>query len=465
MGISACATLQPGPRRENFAPFFLYSEDEPGEGRATEVGGPFFVYRRDQRGSQVGFRPFFYWQREEEKYSQLEYLYPLGKYKSTPQEIQSYFMPFYLTRQDLTRGEKKERNFFLAFWGETDKGEPYGGFFPLGGSLKNRFGKEEMNFVLWPIYSDSRAGENKTYTFLWPIFTHTSGGGREGFKIWPLLGYENKEKEYEKSFFLWPFFHFEKRYLYTDDPTEIAMFFPFYVSQASSRRATRTLLWPFFNYTYDEDDHYKQIDFPWPFLQWAKGDDKSIFRIFPFYGHKHWEKRESGYILWPLYWYDRQEEADYSMARRRYLLFSKDQIEIWGKEGKRARTLRLWPFFYYGLRREGSVHFYFPALLPIDDEGFERNWGPLLRLYEYQRDAQGDIESRFLWGFYVHRQNSQRELYELSFLFTLYKAEDLFYFSILRGLVEYRAAGRQRAFRFLYSPWPMQWEVNIKKDP
>lgn len=261
------------------------------------MGGPFFIYRRDQVGSQVGFRPFFYWQKEEDKYKQLEYLYPLGKYKSTPQEVQSYLMPFYLTRQDLTRGEKKERNFFLAFWGETDKGEPYGGFFPLGGSLKNRFGKDEMNFVLWPIYSDSREGENKTYTFLWPIFTHTSGGGREGFKIWPFLGYENKAKDYEKSFFLWPFFHFEKRYLYTDDPTEISMFFPFYVAQTSSRRATRTILWPFFNYTYDEDEHYRQIDFPWPFLQWAKGEDKSIFRIFPLYGHKHWEERESGYIL------------------------------------------------------------------------------------------------------------------------------------------------------------------------
>ncbi|MGC8809325.1 MAG: hypothetical protein ACP5Q3_03635 [bacterium] len=429
------------------------------------MGGPFFIYRRDQAGSQVGFRPFFYWQKEEDRYSQLEYLYPLGKYKSTPQEIQSYLMPFYLTRQDLTKGEKKERNFFLAFWGETDKGEPYGGFFPLGGSLKNRFGKDEMNFVLWPIYSDSREGENKTYTFLWPIFTHTSGGGKEGFKIWPLLGYESKEKSYEKSFFLWPFFHFEKRYLYTDDPTEISMFFPFYVSQASSRRATRTILWPFFNYTYDEDDHYKQIDFPWPFLQWAKGDNKSIFRIFPLYGHKHWEERESGYILWPLYWYDRQEEADYSISRRRYLLFSKDQVEIWSKEGKRAHTLRIWPLFYYGLRKEGSVHFYFPALLPIDDEGFERNWGPLLRLYEYYRNPQGEIESRFLWGFYVHRQSAQRELYELSFLFTLYRAENLFYFSLLRGLVEYRAAGRQRAFRFLYAPWPMEWEVNIKEDP
>lgn len=429
------------------------------------MGGPFFIYRRDREGKHLAFRPFFYWQKEDNKYSQVEYLYPLGKYKSTPQEEESYFMPFYLTRQDLTKGEKKERSFFLAFWGETEQGEPYGGFFPLGGSLKNRFGKEEMNFVLWPIYSDSRTGANKTYTFLWPIFTYTTGGGREGFKIWPLLGYEKKEKDYEKSFFLWPFFHFEKRHLYTDDPTEISMFFPFYISQASSRRQTRTVLWPFFNYTYDEDDHYTQVDFPWPFWQWAQGDDKSIIRLFPIYGHKHWEERESGYIFWPLYWYDRQEEADYQMTRNRYLLLSKDQTEFWPKEGKRARTLRIWPLFYYGLRKEGAVDFYFPALLPIDDEGFERNWGALLRLYEYHRNPKGESESRFLWGFYVHRQNAQRELYELSFLFTLYRTEDLFYFSLLRGLLEYRAEGKRRAFRLLYAPWPLEWVAEGGKNP
>ena len=41
-----------------------------------------------------------------------------------------------------------------------------------------------MNFFLWPLYSDSREGDSKTYTFLWPIFSYYSEGtGREGFKV------------------------------------------------------------------------------------------------------------------------------------------------------------------------------------------------------------------------------------------------------------------------------------------
>jgi len=458
--VSGCATLSPGPQRENFGPFFLYSADEEREGKETNVLGPLFTYRKDRQEKSFAFRPFFYWQKEEGKHTILEYLYPLGKYKRTEQEVESSFMPFFSTRRALTgkEAEKKERGVLLAFWGETEQGESYGGFFPVYGKLKKRFGKDEMNFLLWPIYSDSREGENRTYSFLWPIFSRTEGGGREGFKIWPLVGHEKKENDYEKLFFLWPIFHFEKRYLNTDDPTEISMVFPLYVSSASSKRVSRSVIWPFFNYTYDEDEKYTQWDFPWPLLQWAKGEDKSLLRIFPLYSRKLWEDRQSGYILWPLYMYERQEDEKYKKEVIRYLLLSKDQTEFLKDEGKEARILRIWPLFYYSLRKEGSLQFYFPALLPIDDEGYERNWGPLLRLYEYRRNPAGESESKFLWGFYVHRKNAVRELYELSFFLTYYTEEDLFYFSLLRGLLEYRAEGQKRALRLLYSPWPIEWE-------
>jgi len=133
--VCGCATLSPGPRRENFEPIFLYSEDEPQDGKETAVLGPFFTYRKDPRKKDFAFRPFFYWKKEEGEYTLLEYLYALGKYKKTEKEVESYFMPFFSTRRDLTGKdqEKKERGFLLAFWGETEKGESYGGFFPIYG--------------------------------------------------------------------------------------------------------------------------------------------------------------------------------------------------------------------------------------------------------------------------------------------------------------------------------------------
>lgn len=457
--VSGCATLNPGPRRENFAPLFIYSEDEERGGKGIDILGPFFTYRRDSEEKDVAFRPLFYSKTKPAQY-RLDYLYPMGKYERTDRRVESYFRLIYSTDRDLEKEkpEKKERGFLLAFWGETEKGEPYGGFFPLYGSLKNRFGRDEMNFFLWPIYSDSREGDNKTYTFLWPFFSYSEGTGREGFKFWPLGGYDRKENDYQKTFFLWPFFHFEKRYLYTDDPTEINMVFPLYVSQTSSRRVQRSVLWPFFTHVRDDDDHYTQWDFPWPLVQWGKGDEKEIFRIFPVYGRKYWETYERGYILWPIYWYVHDKGDHYRRTLDRYLLLSKNETKIWEKEGKQERRLRVWPFFYWRQETDGSEYLYWPCLIPVDYEGYERNWVPLLSLYEYRRNPQGASESKFFWGVYVHRQNQVRDLYELSFLFTLYTTEDLLYFSILKGLVEYLADGGKRALRLAYSPWPIGWE-------
>lgn len=457
--VSGCATLSPGPRRENFAPLFIYSEDEERGGKETDVLGPFFTYRKDQEEKHVAFRPLFYSKSEPEGY-RLDYIYPMGKYERTKTREESYLRLIYSTDRDLTpeATQKKERGFLLAFWGETEKGEPYGGFFPIYGNLKNRFGRDELNFILWPFYSDSREGESKTYTLLWPFFSRSEGGGRDGFKFWPLAGYDRKENDYDKTFFLWPIFHFEKRHLYTDDPTEINMVLPFYASTTSSKRVTRSVIWPFFNYTYDEADHYTQWDFPWPILQWAKGDEKSIFRIFPIYGRKHWETFERGYILWPIYWYVDEEDDQYQKVLNRYLLLSKDETKVWKKEGEEERRLRVWPLFYYRQEREGAEYLYWPCVIPVDYEGYERNWVPLLSLYEYRRGPQGESESKFLWGFYVHRKNADRQLFEVSFLLTYYLARDLSYFSLLKGLLEYRADGGKRALRVLYSPWPIKWE-------
>ena len=456
--ISGCATLSPGPKRANFQPLFLYSEDEEKGEKTTEILGPLFYSSKDRESKHLAFRPFFYWEKEEREFSRLEYLFPLGKYKRTDREVDSYFVPLVSTHRDLTQEvEEKKRTFLLAIWGETEEGESYGGFFPVYGHLKERFGKDEVNFCLWPIYSDTRDGENRTYTLLWPFFSFSEGGGRESVKIWPLYGYDRKEKDYDKAFYLWPIFQFEKRYLYTDDPTDIQMVFPFYVSFRSSHQSRTSVLWPFFDHTQNEETHYSQWDFPWPFLRWAEGDETSIFRLFPLYGRKQLKDQESGFFLFPIHWYHREVEKDYEKRIVHFLLLSKDQTEIWKTEEEEAQSFRLWPFFAYKSRRDGSMNFFAPVIIPSDEEGVERNWAPLFSLYQYRRGARGEGESRLLWGVYLHQWSATHDRYELSFLLTYHRAEDVFYFSLLRGLFEFRTERAKGALRILYSPWPFEW--------
>jgi hypothetical protein len=227
---------------------------------------------------------------------------------------------------------------------------------------------------------------------------------------------------------------------------------------ASSKRTHRSVLWPFFHHTWDEEDNYNQWDLPWPIFQRAEGKDKSIFRIFPIYGHKYWEGREHGYILWPIYIYNRHGDGDYLREYKRYLLFSKDETNEWKSRGERERMIRVWPFYYSRQENDGSEYRYFPCLIPFDYRGLERAWVPILSLYEYRRNAKGASESKALWGIYVHRQNSLRELYELSFLMTYYKSAENTYFSLFKGLLEYKAGKERCALRLLFSPWPIQWD-------
>ena len=460
---SGCATLNPGPRRENFAPFFIYSEDEKRGGVAFDALGPLFSYRKDDAEKDVAFRPFFHSQTQPDRY-RLDYLYPLGGHEKTETRYHSYFFLVYSTSRDLTEEptQKKERNFLLAFWGKTNEGESYGGLFPIYGNLKKRFGRDELDFALWPLYTHSREGEAHAYTLLWPFFSLYTGK-REGFKVWPLAGYDHKENDYRKFFFLWPFFDFEKRNLYTDDPTNVEMVFPLYVNMSSQKQVYRSVLFPFFSYTYDEFYNYKEWDVPWPFIMWGKGDGRYMFRIFPFYNRYQFNEFYSGYILFPAYWYTGDEDENSRHRLNRYLLFSKDETRFWKKDLQEERRLRVWPFFYYRQEKEGGVFLYWPCIIPFDLEGIERNWSPLLTLYEYRSTPEGDRESKLLWGFYVHRKNPTRSLFELSFLFSYYSAPEVKYFSFVKGLLEYLSDGPKRAMRILYSPWPVRWESDTGK--
>ncbi|MBI3599481.1 MAG: hypothetical protein HY097_02435 [Nitrospinae bacterium] len=107
---------------------------------------------------------------------------------------------------------------------------------------------------MWPVYTNVREDKTETTDIIWPIFSKTTGEKEDGFRIWPLFGYRDKEGEYSKRFFLWPLIYNNKTRLNTARPTEYKAFLPFYASETSPGRVTKSVLWPFFNYLYDEDE-------------------------------------------------------------------------------------------------------------------------------------------------------------------------------------------------------------------
>ena len=247
---------------------------------------------------------------------------------------------------------------------------------------------------------------------------------------------EEKKGKFSKDFILWPFVHIQDRDLDTDSPSKYFAMLPFYVSNKSNNIETKSILWPFFNYSEDKRNNFTLRDAPWPFYQRGKGDNIDILRIFPIYGYKYKEDVDSYYILWPIYQYKREYPEDYENISHSFLIIDRYKKEIWKKENKKAKSIWIWPLFSYKYDKENSLTIHFPELLPVDEEGLERNYGPLLRIYDYNKNEKGDMELRILWGLYSNIKKNSKETISLSFLINYEKGEKESKFSILKGLFE-----------------------------
>ncbi|MFH2012251.1 MAG: hypothetical protein ABIJ37_06085 [Pseudomonadota bacterium] len=468
--VSGCATSFTNNHRLNMEPLFNYDKNIDKNSSELDALGPFFTLQSEPQEREYGFRPLFYVREKgNANFKEVEFLFPLGKYRKTNEERVFQFIPLFSSHKDLTEDSNKPSDFgfFPIFWGKDEEGKKYGGFFPIYGRLNNRFGKDQIRFFLWPIYSDSKEDDSWTYNILWPIFSYTKGGDKSGFRVWPLYGKEEKKGEYSKYFALWPIFFLQNTDLDTDNPKKFKAIFPLFIATTSPQKDSRTFLWPFFSYTNDRANNYKQWDMPWPIFHYSKGEGIKSFKFFPLYGYKIKPDSETSFFLWPLYKYEKEFLEDHEDTTYRFLLINKYQKKVWRGHFKEAKSFRIWPLFYYDKKEDGSVKFSFPELIPIDNEGFERNWAPLFRLYHYKGDADGNMESKFLWGLYRHKKMDSREFYELSFLLSYEKEENKMCFSVLKGLFEYRQKNNLNSIKLFYLPPLIKWESleEDKKEP
>jgi hypothetical protein len=457
---SGCASSLTGDRRLNLWPLLNYYKDT--EHRTTELDaiGPFFTLYSSPLEQRYGLRPLFFVNKNKEVSStEIEYLFPLGKYRKKEKDSSFYLVPLFSSHKDSidTQGKTHDFGMFPIFWGKDEDGNRYGGLFPIYGKLNHRFGKDQIRFYLWPFYLFSKDDDCSTHDILWPFFSCTKGENERGFKVWPLFGHYEKEGEFSRDFALWPIFFKQKTDLDTDNPKSTKAALPFFVQKKSPEKVSRSILWPFFNYSDDRKNEYKQWDMPWPLFQYGKGVELELFRFFPIYGYKRSADSKTGYFLFPLYTYSKDEFEDHKDTTYRLLLINKYQKKEFKKESRNAKSIRVWPLFYYNREKEDAIKFCFPEVIPLENEGFERNISPLFRLYEYNRDSHGNTESKLLWWLYRHKKSNTKELFEIAFLLDYEKEKDMSIFSFLKGIFEYKQGKEKKSIKLLYLPWRIKW--------
>ncbi len=467
------AGLAPAIRREpiNLWPLYDARYDPVDRAEVRSGLGPLFYSARPQDGTwaDLAVRPFYYRHRESllDK-EEVESLYPVLQYTRSEQDWQFQFLyvvDFRREGSSEAEWEKRADLFPLYLSGRTETGETYRWLFPFGGKAYDRLGRDEIEFVLFPLYVRTvwRGAERRF--FLWPFFMITQGEGHTGFRLGSLYGEEQKEGVFQRQFVLWPFFIRERTDLDGDNPGENLVILPLYMASRSPQVDNYVVLWPFFHYVEDRARQFQQWSVAWPLFIIARGESRHVNRFLPFFTEERYVLRDlllvkemrvrNFAVLYPLYIRTEDKTATSLVVRDRILWWLYSDIRETGKDGD-ARRVEMWPFFRYVRNKEGWVTSQALALLePLmpSNDVFERNWSPLWAIYTYRRNPEGDEAHSVLWNLVrVEATREGRAVEVLGPLFAYWEQGEESRLALLAGLLSVKKSQGVRSVRLLGQP-------------
>lgn len=454
---AGCATTPSGGSRLNFWPLLVYQEEPAAGIQQLELLGPLFSWARHGEQTTTTLAPLVYWQEQGATGAKAEFLYPFGQWRREAGDSRFNLIPLSTWRREA--GGAVSGQVFPVFWGRTAAGVPYGGIFPLYGVFRERFGRDHITFIFWPLFTRAQGNGSQYYRVLWPLFSWSTG--REtGLACWPLFGYRRQPGVAERFYALWPLLHFHRLRQDTDNPQTIRMFLPFWVWEQTPGSRRLSWLFPFFSHYTQTKGRYEQWDIVWPFYVWGEGEGFRFRQYFPWYYQRlSWPASEQREEIRRWLWYGWVQETEESPAGWRqdwrWLLFSRWRREI-GSPGDWREEWRCWPLAA-GHARTGVRTWRALAPLPLASEGWERLFGPYLEVASLQ-EAGGWRRGRLLWGLLRWDATPAWRMWELGFLASGQTWADGCRYRLLAGLVTWEKQGPQRQLRLFYLPWGWRWE-------
>lgn len=423
MILASAVISVPASAEEGFIatlwPLFDY-RSSPATGYSNlSILGPIFKRERSGSTTITAVRPLFF-NSTLPGSTDSDILYPIASTSFSGGDSDIQVLKIF--QKHVSRGgssEEKRDTMLFPFYisGKSEKYGPYSSYFPINGDIYERFWRDEYHYTLFPIYARTVKKGTTTTNWLYPIFSTVSGDRESGFQIWPLYGQAAKEGVYAKRFLFWPFFTSESLGLDSDTPTENRYLLPFYASSESPQRSSTYIPWPFCGVVKDGKGSVIERDFLWPFWMTAEGKDYSIQRFIPFYAESRVKDSRSRWLMWPLY---RHQSIDSTSFRQEkssllYFLFNRTD-EIWPESGKNRASSALWPLYAWKRDESGLRTISLPALAEsvIWNDGVERNWAPLWRLFIARWDDKGNNAVSLLWNLYWQERRGEELSWELS---------------------------------------------------
>ena len=429
-------------------------------GTRTEAAGPFFYDQQRESDHIFAVPPLFSNSRDEGTDSEeFDFLYPVLTYDRFGSEYRWQLLQLLSFSGGQTQDDVWKKRFTLfPFYFQQRSSDPdlnYTALLPFYGHIKQRLFRDDIFFVLFPLYIQSRKRDVVTDNMPYPFFHLRHGDSLQGWQFWPLVGHEHKgvttrtngfgEVEiiggHEKFFALWPLFYNQRVGLGTDNPQRNHALLPLYSVSRSPRRDSTSVLWPFFTWIDDREKKYHEWEGPWPFVVVARGEGKTTTRFWPLFGRAHSDILESDFYLWPLYKYNRAHADPLDRHRTRILYFLYSDVNEKNTQTDRVRhRTDLWPLFTH--RRDFNGNSRLQILAPFEpilpnNKSLERNWSPLWSLWRSEKQpANGAASQSLLWNLYRHETTA-----------TTKKC------SLLFGLFQYSSDTEARRWRLFYIPF------------
>lgn len=417
-------TLEPGDGLEAVGPLWYAHDLE--DASLWAVPPLVSVYRSDDgdRGDVYVLPPLFAWHRwgADRKWQLLQWL--------SGSNVDALEAP----------DTRRFQLFPFFFWQDSpDDRRDYWALMPFYGKLKNRLFRDESEFVMFPLWLESRKGTVRTRNVLFPFLHLRDGPGMKGWQFFPLAGHEHLDAGtrtnlsdevevtpgHDKTFALWPIWFRNRVGLGTTNEGRVDAVLPLWYAERTPARDHTSVLWPFVSRTDDREGGYRQWNLPWPLVGFARGDGKRLDRVLPLFSVGRTKTFEGQTYLWPLY--RRRHMHTPAIDRDRWQLgvvFYSDATEKNLETGKTARRIDSWPFFSWTRDPEGRERFQALALMEPFSKGtgIRRNWSPMWSLWRDERDPRGGRSSRSLsWNLY--RRDEKPGLTKGSILFGLVRYE------------------------------------------
>jgi hypothetical protein len=428
-------------------------------GQRIEAAGPFYFSEQKETQQSWGVPPLFSSTKDPAVEStEFDFLYPVMTYDRYGDQYRWQLFQLLSFAGGPTQQETaRDRFTIFPLYFQQRSSEPsqnYTAVIPFYGHLKNRLFRDEIFFVMWPLYSQTRKRDVVTDNYLVPIFSLRHGDGLHGWQVWPLVGNEHKDVTtqtngfndvitiggHDSFFALWPLFLNDKSGIGTTNAAWQQASLPAYSLLRSPQRDSTTVIWPFFNHVVDREKQYREWDAPWPLVVFARGEGKHTTRIWPLYSRAHNATQESDFYLWPVYKYNRlhSEPLDRRRARICFFLYS-DLKEKNTETGAIHRRVDLLPFFTFRRDLNGSSRLQVLALLePFlpANKSIERNYSPLWSVWRSEKNPRAGATSQsLLWNLYRHEATPATKKCSLLF-----------------GLFQYQSSPEGNRMRLFYIP-------------